>query len=112
MIARIWHGKVPSAKAQDYHTCLLATGLPGYANVKGNRGVSLLKKEEGDITHYYTLTYWDDIDAIKRFAGEDYEKARYYPEDKYYLLEFEPLVTHYEVLEHFCNPNNSKEMQL
>ncbi len=100
MIARIWHGKVPSVKAQDYHHYLLATGLPDYANVKGNRGVSLLKKEEGDITHYYTLTYWDDIDAIKRFAGEDYEQATYYPEDKNYLLEFEPLVTHYEVLEH------------
>jgi heme-degrading monooxygenase HmoA len=100
MIARIWHGKVPSVKAQDYHQYLLATGLKDYATVKGNRSVSLLKKEEGGITHYYTLTYWDDIDAIKRFAGEDYEKARYYPEDKDYLLEFEPMVTHYEVLEH------------
>lgn len=100
MIARIWHGKVLSVKAQDYHQYLLATGLPDYAGVQGNRGVSLLKKEEGDITHYYTLTYWNDIDAIKRFAGEDYEKARYYPEDSNYLLELEPLVTHYEVLEH------------
>jgi heme-degrading monooxygenase HmoA len=91
---------VPSVKAQDYHQYLLATGLPDYANVKGNRGVSLLKKEEGPVTHYYTLTYWDDIEAIKRFAGEDYEKARYYPQDKDYLLEFEPTVTHYEVLEY------------
>ena len=63
MIARIWHGKVPTAKAQAYHQYLLSTGLRDYAAVKGNQGVSLLKKEEGDTTHFYTLTYWDDIDA-------------------------------------------------
>jgi len=100
MIARLWHGKVPSAKAADYHQYLLATGLRDYSSVKGNRSVSLLKREEDGITHYYTLTYWDDIEAIKQFAGEDYEKARYYPEDKDYLIEFEPLVVHYTVLEH------------
>jgi hypothetical protein len=54
LIAGIWHGKVPSVKAQDYHQYLLATGLPDYASVKGNRGISLLKKEEGPVTHYYT----------------------------------------------------------
>lgn len=100
MIARLWHGRVPSAKAADYHQFLIKTGLADYASIEGNHSVSLLKKEEGDITHYYTLTYWDDVDAIKRFAGEEYTKARYYPEDKDYLLEFEPFVTHYEVLEH------------
>ena len=99
MIARLWHGRVPSAKADAYHQYLLATGLPDYASVKGNRGGSLLKKEEGDITHYYTLTYWDHIEAIKQFAGEDYTKARYYPEDNNYLLEREPEVIHYDVLE-------------
>jgi heme-degrading monooxygenase HmoA len=103
MIARLWHGKVPSAKASDYHHYLITTGLKDYAAIPGNRAVSLLKKEDTTITHFYTLTYWDNIDAIKRFAGEDYEKARYYPEDKDYLLEFEPLVIHYEVLEHLVN---------
>ena len=100
MIARLWHGKVPSDKAAGYHQYLLTTGLRDYSSVKGNRSVSLLKREEDGITHYYTLTYWDDIEAIKQFAGEDYEKARYYPEDKDYLIEFEPLVVHYTVLEH------------
>ena len=99
MIARIWHSKLPSSMATAYHQYLLATGLKDYAAVQGNRGVSLLKKEEGAITHYYTLTWWDDVDAIKIFAGEDYEKARYYAEDMNYLLEMEPLVQHYEVVE-------------
>jgi heme-degrading monooxygenase HmoA len=100
MIARQWHGKLPSEKAAAYHAYLLQTGLPDYASIPGNRGVLLLKREEQDITHFYTLTYWDNIDAIKQFAGEDYQRARYYPADKDYLLELEPLVTHYEVLEY------------
>ncbi len=99
MIARIWHGKVPSGKSTAYHQYLLATGLKDYAEAEGNRGVSLLKKEEGPLTHYYTLTYWDDISAIKRFAGEDYKRARYYAEDADYLLEMEPFVQHFEVVE-------------
>jgi hypothetical protein len=45
------------------------------------------------------LTFWDDYESIKHFAGDDYQKARYYPEDKDYLLEFEPEVTHFDVLE-------------
>lgn len=104
MIARTWHGKVPSGKATAYHQYLLNTGLKDYAAIKGNRGIFLLKKEEGNITHFQTLTFWDGYNAIKEFAGPDYEKARYYPEDKDYLLEFELLVTHYEVLE------NDREM--
>jgi hypothetical protein len=59
----------------------------------------LLKRDEGDITHIYTFTFWEDIEAIKRFAGEELERARYYPEDKDFLLEFELPVTHFDVLE-------------
>jgi heme-degrading monooxygenase HmoA len=44
------------------------------------------------------LTLWESEDAIKRFAGSNMEKAKYYPEDEQYLLELEPNVTHYEVL--------------
>lgn len=95
----MWHGKVPSTKATAYHACLNETGLSDYAATEGNRGMFLLKREEGDITHFYTLTFWDDLRAIQKFAGDDYEKARYYPEDDNFLLEFEPLVTHFDVLE-------------
>jgi heme-degrading monooxygenase HmoA len=99
MIARMWHGKVPTEQSEKYHQYLLKTGLHDYEKVEGNQGVFLLKKEEGEITHFYTLTFWKDIPSIKKFAGEDYEKARYYPEDKDFLLEFEMNVTHYDVLE-------------
>jgi hypothetical protein len=44
-----------------------------------------------------TLTFWRDLDSIKSFADEDVESAKYYPEDKDFLLEFEPTVDHYTV---------------
>jgi heme-degrading monooxygenase HmoA len=99
MIARMWHGKTPKEKSTSYHQFLLQTGLKEYGEVEGNKGVFLLKRDEGEITHFYTFTFWENIESIKKFAGEDYTKAKYYPDDKNYLVEFEPLVMHFEVLE-------------
>jgi heme-degrading monooxygenase HmoA len=99
MIARSWHGRVPRAKAAAYEAYLRKTGLSDYGRVDGNRGVYLLRRDEGDIAHFTTLTFWDSVEAIQAFAGQDYERARYYPEDDDYLLEREPFVTHYAVVE-------------
>lgn len=98
MIARIWHGRVLSANSEAYHQFLREKGLADY-HISGNRGVFVLKRAEGDISHFYTLTFWDDVEAIRRFAGDDYEVAKYYPEDDDFLLEFERTVTHFDVLE-------------
>ena len=98
MIARTWHGRVPAAKADAYHQYLLRTGVTDYADTPGNHGVHVLRRVEGEVAHFLLITYWDSVDAIKRFAGEDYERARYYPEDDDYLLEREPYVRHAEVL--------------
>ena len=99
MIARIWHGVVPKEKADAYYNFLKKTGLKDYKCTKGNQGVQVLRKEGNSQTHYVLITFWDSYESIKDFAGEEIEKARYYPEDKEYLLEFEPFVKHYEVLE-------------
>jgi len=90
---------VPAEKTEAYYQFLQESGLTDYKKTTGNKGVFLLKKEEGEITHFYTLTFWEDWNAIRQFAGADPEKARYYPEDKDFLLEFEPTVSHFEVLE-------------
>lgn len=97
MIARIWHGRVPRSKAAAYETYVRDTGLADYKRVAGNRGVYLLLRDDGDVTHFTTLTFWDSIESIKAFAGEDYTHARYYPEDDDFLLEREPFVTHHTV---------------
>jgi hypothetical protein len=49
------------------------------------------------VAHFEMLTFWDDIDAIKRFAGDDYAAAKYYDFDRSFLIELEPFVRHYTV---------------
>jgi|SRR5262245_11101529 len=98
MIARTWHGRVPAAKAEAYYAYLLRTGLADYQATPGNRGVLVQRRLDGDVAHFWLTTLWDSVDAIKRFAGEDHELARYYLEDDDYLLEHETYVTHAEVL--------------
>lgn len=99
MIARMWHGRVPRTKAAAYEAYLAATGLADYCSTPGNRGAWLLRRDEGDVVHFTTLTSWESVAAIIAFAGPDYERARYYPEDDAYLLEREPHVQHFTVVE-------------
>ncbi len=97
MIARMWHGRVPSLKAEAYRAFLNSRALPDYRSVRGNLSVHVLERREGDVTHFITLTFWEDLEAIRAFAGDDLERAKYYPEDAGFLLEFEPGVVHYDV---------------
>jgi heme-degrading monooxygenase HmoA len=98
MIARAWHGKVRAERADEYYDYLLRTGIPDYRRTPGNRGVYVFRRVEGAVAHFLLTTLWDSVTSIRAFAGEDIERARYYPEDTAYLLELEPTVTHYEVL--------------
>jgi hypothetical protein len=97
LIARIWHGAVPQAKAQAYRELMQKTALPDYQSTLGNLGAYCLYRLEGDIGHFEMLTFWDSIESIKRFAGDDYSLAKYYDFDRDFLLELEPRVRHYEV---------------
>jgi heme-degrading monooxygenase HmoA len=98
MIARQWHGRVPSEKAADYRAFLNARAVPDYRAVAGNLGVHVLERAEGAVTHFVMLTFWRDEDSIRAFAGQDIERPRYYPEDAGFLLEFEPTVVHYRLV--------------
>lgn len=98
MIARVWHGVTPKSKADEYTKYQDRTGVTGYLATKGNLGVHVFRRTEGELAHFFVLTFWDSIESIKRFAGEDYEKARYYPDDVKYLLEFPEKVEHYDVI--------------
>ncbi len=98
MIVRIWHGVTSTSKADEYAEYVNKTGVKDYRAVEGNLGAYVLRRIEGEEAHFLTLTFWDSVESIKKFAGEEYEKARYYPEDAEYLLEFEEKVAHYEVL--------------
>lgn len=97
MIARMWHGRVPTSKAQAYRDFLNKRAIADYQAVPGNLAVYILERQEGAITHFVTLTFWQNLEVIRGFAGEDLGQAKYYPEDEAFLLEFEPTVLHYEV---------------
>jgi heme-degrading monooxygenase HmoA len=98
MVVRMWHGRVRTSVAQAYREFTNRRAIPDYRSVPGNISVHILERQEGDITHFVTLTFWEDREAIRAFAGEPIDRAKYYPEDKDYLLEFEPTVVHYDVV--------------
>ena len=100
MIARIWHGVVPVSKTDEYLDYIKKTGIPDYKKVSGNIEVFVLKRTEGDKSHFYVLSLWDSKESIVEFAGDDYEVAQYYPDDIKYLTEFEPFAKHYDVIFH------------
>ncbi|HEY5745222.1 MAG TPA: antibiotic biosynthesis monooxygenase [Chryseolinea sp.] len=96
MITRIWHGRTALKNAASYLQFLLHEGTREYLQTPGNLSVKVWQKMEADCCHFWTVTEWTDIEAIKKFAGEDYGKAKYYPEDEGILLEFEEGVEHCE----------------
>lgn len=97
MVVRMWHGRVPTEKAARYRDFLNARAIPDYRSVPGNISVHILERSDGPVTHFVTLTFWESMTAIRGFAGDDIDVAKYYPEDREFLLEYEPTVVHYEV---------------
>jgi heme-degrading monooxygenase HmoA len=98
MIARVWHGVVPIAKADRYALYLSDFGVCDYRTRPGNRGVSVLRRLEGDRVHFLLFSLWESWESIRAYAGSDPERAHYYPFDLECLLEPESHVTHFEVL--------------
>ena len=100
MIARIWRGAVRIEDADAYSTYMQGTGIPAYARTPGNHGVWMLRRDVGDRTQFVMITMWESIDAVKRFAGETYDVAVFYPEDERYLVERDMTATSYVVDTH------------
>jgi len=96
-IARIWHGATPRSKRTEYLAYLKRTGMKDYSDTPGNLGASILVRDDGDRTEFVIISLWKSMEAIKAFAGEDTDRARYYPEDSRFLLELEPKVKHYKI---------------
>ena len=97
MIVRMWHGMTRAEDAPEYLRFLEARAVSDYRSVPGNLGVQILHRLDGHRAHFLTVTWWESRAAIAAFAGEDIERAKYYPEDPGFLLELEPKVTHWEV---------------
>jgi heme-degrading monooxygenase HmoA len=99
MIARTWRGATAAADADAYVAYLHETGLKEYRETPGNRGAWILRRIDGDKAEFVTLTFWDDMEAVRRFAGDEPERAVYYPEDERFLVAHEDTVSHFELIE-------------
>ena len=97
MIARIWNGKTRIEDFEEYTEFMKSRAIPDYKKTKGFVKLTFLRNTNDDIGHFKLITFWENLEVIKNFAGEDFEKAKYYPEDEKFMLEFEEKVTHYEV---------------
>jgi heme-degrading monooxygenase HmoA len=89
MIVRTWHGRTRIEDAGDYESFMRERAAPDYASVPGLRRAIFTRRDQGNVTHFLLITFWENIEAVKAFAGPDPTKAKYYPEDDRYLLEKE-----------------------
>jgi len=97
MIARIWFGRT---KAEDYDAYLAYLEESGVATLKqtpGNQGVVVLRRLDGNEAEFGVISFWNSIEDVKAFAGEDVDATRYFPDDERFLLEFTPRLKHFEV---------------
>ncbi len=98
MIIRKWKGTTRKDEADRYVEYMKKTGLPGYLDTEGNRGAILLRRDHHeDLTDFVFLSRWDSFDSIQSFAGDDHERAVFYPEDDAFLVDRDTHVDHYEV---------------
>jgi heme-degrading monooxygenase HmoA len=98
MIARAWHGITAEVRANDYHQYLMETGVPELKGTPGNKGVFVLQDIHDGKAEFLLISLWESWEAIRQFAGDQVNRARYYPRDAEFLVELEPEVRHYEVL--------------
>lgn len=97
MIARVWRGWTKASDAEAYVAYLEQTGMPAYRSTPGNRGAWIMRREDGERTEFVTLSFWDSLDAIRAFAGDDVERAVFYDEDDRFLVDREETVTHWQL---------------
>jgi heme-degrading monooxygenase HmoA len=101
MVARIWHGRTPAAKADEYRQYLFDVGVKKIASLPGNRGVQMMVSKTAEVGEFMVISYWDSIEAIKGYAGENYTQVHDLPRDKDFLIDHEPLVRHFELAVNF-----------
>lgn len=101
MISRIWHGWTTAANADPYEHLLreeIFTGIAG-RNIRGFRRIELLRRPLGAEVEFVTIMWFASLDAVREFAGEDYERAVVPPSARAVLARFDERSAHYEVRE-------------
>ena len=98
VIARMWRGKIRTEDVAAYVEYINGTGIAEYKQTPGNLGAQMWTRGLDDgTTEVITVSWWDDLENIRGFAGDDIEVAVFYPEDDAYLVDRETRVAHFEV---------------
>lgn len=101
MICRIWHGWTAPENSDAYEQLLRSEIFAGIAQrrIAGYRGIQLLRRARESEVEFITLMWFDNLDAIRAFAGEDYEAAVVPAAARKLLRRFEQRSAHYSVIE-------------
>jgi heme-degrading monooxygenase HmoA len=97
VVARVWRGRVPTSRADEYAQYLYDNGPAKIRMMPGNLGAEMLRSENGEVTEFMVISYWPDRESIKAFAGQDITKARFLPRDREFLIDPDEFVKHYDV---------------
>jgi heme-degrading monooxygenase HmoA len=98
MIARLWHGWTSERNASAYEALLRSEILPGIHRIAGFRGAELLRRDLPGEVEFITVTFFDDVEAVRAFAGEDYELAVVPAEARTLLSRFDERSAHYQTI--------------
>lgn len=98
MIVRTWRGVTRAEDADTYLAYLRETGFEGFRATPGNCGALGLRRVRDGRAEFLVLSLWESEEAIRRFAGDDIERAVFYPEDDAFLVDRENHVDHYELV--------------
>ena len=105
MILRTWRGAVRPEDAEAYLRHQDDTGVRDYRETPGNLGVLVLRRPRGDLVEVTTVSLWTSMDAVKAFACDDPERAKFYPGDDDLLAEKDSHADHYEVVSSDLDPS-------
>jgi heme-degrading monooxygenase HmoA len=96
VIGRVWRGWTRRQDADAYVEYLQKTGAPASLGTPGNQGFYILHRPMGDREEFVTISLWDSLEVVKGFAGDDIDKAVFYPEDEAFLVDREWTAAHFK----------------
>jgi hypothetical protein len=108
MICRIWRGWTTPTNADAYESVVRGEVIPGIEalRIAGFRHIDLMRREPDDGVEFVTLMWFDDIDSIKAFVGDDYEVSDVPSAARAVLARFDERSAHYEVLDRRRQPGD------
>ncbi len=98
-VIRLWRGRVAASNAVEYRAYQEQVGPPNYRTVPGIRRIYMLGRELGAQWEVAMLTFWESLGAVRAFAGDPVDQARYYTRDFDFLIDPPDKVEHFELLE-------------